>query len=236
MRKGLTGFQLKLIAIAAMLIDHVAWAFVDTGTSIGQLMHFVGRITGPTMCFFIAEGYRHTRSLPRYLARLAVFAALSQVPFAYYNMGRASLFPLNVIYTLGLGLLAVHCMETVSESKQWLVITALVLMSVPADWGIYGVFLCMAFYGWRENWRKLSLVVSAGAVGLTVMQVAALMAGGYDFWPAVSQSWFHLGIVINVFLLPLYNGERGGGAWGRWIFYVFYPLHLAILGWLRWGL
>ena len=60
MQKGLTAFQLKLIAITAMLIDHLAWYYVDLDTGLGQLLHMVGRLTAPIMCFFIAEGYRHT--------------------------------------------------------------------------------------------------------------------------------------------------------------------------------
>ena len=92
MQKGLTAFQLKLIAITAMLIDHLAWYYVDLDTGLGQLLHMVGRLTAPIMCFFIAEGYRHTRSLRRYAARLAVFALISQLPFTYYSLGRGRCF------------------------------------------------------------------------------------------------------------------------------------------------
>ena len=59
------------------------------------MMHFVGRLTGPTMCFFIAEGYRKTRSFPRYLLRLGVFALISQLPFTYYSMGALGSYPLT---------------------------------------------------------------------------------------------------------------------------------------------
>ena len=97
MTKGLSAFQLKVIAIVAMLIDHIAWAFVPLDTFLGQAMHFVGRTTAPTMCFFIAQGYKHTRSLPA-TWRLAVFALISQIPFSYYNLAPQD-FPLNVIYT-----------------------------------------------------------------------------------------------------------------------------------------
>ena len=37
--------QLKLLAVAAMLIDHLAWAFVPLGTPLAQGMHTVGRLT-----------------------------------------------------------------------------------------------------------------------------------------------------------------------------------------------
>lgn len=45
-RLGLTLNALKTMAVAAMVIDHIAVAFVPEGTALGILMHFVGRITG----------------------------------------------------------------------------------------------------------------------------------------------------------------------------------------------
>lgn len=36
--------QLKYLVIAAMLIDHIAWAFVPTASLLGQVMHIkIGR-------------------------------------------------------------------------------------------------------------------------------------------------------------------------------------------------
>ena len=69
--------QLKLLAVAAMLIDHLAWAFVPLDTPLAQGMHTVGRLTAPIMAYFLAEGYVHTRSFRRYALRLGVFALLS---------------------------------------------------------------------------------------------------------------------------------------------------------------
>lgn len=69
--------QLKYIVIIAMLIDHIAWAFVPTASLLGQIMHFIGRLTAPTMAFFVAEGYHYTRNFKKYALRMAVFAAVS---------------------------------------------------------------------------------------------------------------------------------------------------------------
>nr|MCR5440839.1 conjugal transfer protein TraX [Lachnospiraceae bacterium]MCR5618746.1 conjugal transfer protein TraX [Lachnospiraceae bacterium] len=61
---------LKYIAIVAMLIDHIAWAFVPTGSVLGQVMHFFGRLTGPTMAYMLYEGYIHTKNVKKYAIRL----------------------------------------------------------------------------------------------------------------------------------------------------------------------
>ena len=66
--------QLKYLVIAAMLIDHIAWAFVPTASLLGQVMHVIGRLTGPTMAYMLAEGYHYTRNVKKYAVRLGIFA------------------------------------------------------------------------------------------------------------------------------------------------------------------
>lgn len=64
-KKGLSGNALKIIAIIAMTIDHVAWVLFP-GYEMAPLtivMHVIGRITAPIMMFFIAEGYVLIRKL-----------------------------------------------------------------------------------------------------------------------------------------------------------------------------
>ena len=73
--------QLKLIAICSMVIDHIAWGFVDFYSPLGQFLHILGRLTIPIMCFFIAEGYRKTSSLPKYIERMITFGICAIIPF-----------------------------------------------------------------------------------------------------------------------------------------------------------
>ena len=42
-----------------------------------------------------------------------------------------------------------------------------------------------------------------------------------------------LGVLLVYPVLKLYNGERGKAKWMKWFFYIYYPLHLIILGILR---
>ena len=74
-----------------MLIDHIAWLFVPPYTVLWECMHFVGRLTGPTMAVFIAEGYRYTKDAGRYTARLAIFAFISWPCFSLMEYGRITL-------------------------------------------------------------------------------------------------------------------------------------------------
>lgn len=55
----------KLIAILAMTVDHMAWAVFPgyPRALLPLLMHIFGRITCPIMCYFIAEGYHYTKNI-----------------------------------------------------------------------------------------------------------------------------------------------------------------------------
>lgn len=87
---GISAFWLKLLAIAAMTVDHIGYLFYP-GVS---WMRMVGRLTFPIMAFLIAEGYRHTHDLRRYETRLFVFALISMLPFylAFGWVGKRGLY------------------------------------------------------------------------------------------------------------------------------------------------
>ena len=42
---GFNRNQIKYLVIIAMLIDHIAWAFVPMESLPGQIMHFIGDFT-----------------------------------------------------------------------------------------------------------------------------------------------------------------------------------------------
>lgn len=70
--KKLTATQIKVIAIIAMTLDHIAYTFVPAGTLMHYLLHFIGKATAPIMCFFLTEGFRYTHDKKKYFLRLWV--------------------------------------------------------------------------------------------------------------------------------------------------------------------
>ena len=87
-RLSLSGNALKVIAIIAMTIDHIAWIgieeYVQAETFLQIFLHSIGRLTAPVMLFFVAEGYHHTRNYWKYLGRMAVLAVVSHFAFCYF--------------------------------------------------------------------------------------------------------------------------------------------------------
>ena len=189
--------QLKYLVIAAMLIDHIAWAFVPTASLLGQVMHVIGRLTGPTMAYMLAEGYHYTRNVKKYAMRLGIFAVISWLPFSYFESG-------GIRPAFGL------C-----------------LLSVFGDWAIFDVLYALTFFRYRESPREKWL--SFG--GITLVCCMSVLTSE-PMWSGL----FQLGIFLVIPLIQYcYNGEGGSKKpFHKWFFYVFYPLHLLVLGVLRW--
>lgn len=235
--EGLTADAVKWVAIAAMLIDHIAWGFVPLDTALGQVMHIIGRITAPTMCFFIAEGYAHTRNIKRYALRLGTFAVLSQVPFTLFQYGSfrfaaagrvSEVF--SVIYTLFLSLLAVWAWDTIrSRSLRTLAVIGLCILALPGDWMFIDIMFTLVFWIYRGDFKNQAIWFTVFTTGMVAFFVISSVLSGR---PAYNEM-FQVGVLLCLPLLRLYNGERGGGRSSKWTFYVFYPAHLLVLGLFR---
>lgn len=227
-----TGFlnrnQLKYLVIVAMLIDHIAWAFVPTASLLGQVMHIIGRLTGPTMAYMLAEGYHYTRNVKKYALRLGIFAVISWLPFSYFERG--CIRPaFGVIYTLFLSLLAIWFWDKGKCSVLWkqLGTLGLCLLSIFGDWAMFDVLYALTFFRYRDNpkekWISFSAITMICCVG---------MLGNEPIWSGL----FQLGIFLVIPLIQYcYNGKSGSKKpFHKWFFYGFYPLHLLVLGILRW--
>ncbi len=239
-KRGLSAHALKTIAIVAMVIDHIAWALVPTRSLLGQAMHVLGRLTAPIMCFFIAEGYHHTRNLKKYAMRLGAFALISHVPFYYYENGRLPwsagkiyLAPTSVIYTLFLGLIAlvVHNNDKLSSQAKALTIAGLCAAAIPGDWAFFTVLWVLAFGANRGDFEKQASAYNRLAFLLPTLIIATRLIARASDWPAhICQ----FGVLLAIPVLRRYNGQLGGNKSTKWFFYVFYPLHLLIIGLIRW--
>lgn len=74
-KKGLTGFQLKLFAIVFMLFDHIYYFFEFTG-KVPIVFSWIGRIAGWLFLFTMVEGYSHTSNKKKYFLRIYILSIL----------------------------------------------------------------------------------------------------------------------------------------------------------------
>ena len=248
-KRGISSFVLKMIAITAMLIDHIGGVVLET--HIDQLapgvmmtggpeeiqtlamahpalmltyliFRLIGRFGFPLFAFMIAEGFTHTRSVKKYALNLGIFALISELPFNLAS--RRRLFCpsyQNVFFTLLLGLLCIWAIHEFAESKRFgeekwkqvlITILAVVVCAGAAellgtDYGMWGVSAIAILYILRKR-RKTAFALAC--LILTIMNSMEITA------------------FLMLIPIALYNGERGPKL-NKYIFYAFYPVHLAIL-------
>ena len=231
----MSSFALKIAAMLTMLIDHVGYTFQpQIPYSVYILCRTTGRLAMPLFCFMIAEGLFHTRDAKRYLARLAVFALVSEVPFdlLFNNRITGSVTFLeysrqNVGFTLFLGFLGILLFDSfAAQGRKGAALAAILSAGAAAylmrsDYTVYGVYYIFVFYYFRDKpWGR-----AAAFAGGVFMQAAGILFTPFTSWHTALYS---LAAFLAVIPIGLYNGERGRK--GRaYLFYAFYPLHLLVL-------
>ena len=218
---GLTNNQLKIIAMVAMLLDHVGKVLLPQY----QILQIIGRLAFPIFAFMIAEGCYYTRNKIRYF--LSVFLLGSGCQAVYIIWEKS--FYMNILLTFSLSIIFIFSLENYKKTKEkririlmlFTVITVLLIaVMLPVilidqgfiiDYGIFGVLLPVVIFYSPEKTRKL--LFTAGILILLTLD----LGGGIQ--------WFSL---LAVPLLALYNQKRGKYNI-KPLFYIFYPAHLVVI-------
>ena len=213
MQGKLTSNQLKLLAMLTMTLDHIGVQLFP-----GVLwLRIVGRLAFPIYAYMIAEGCAHTRNRRKYLLQMAGLALLCQLVY-FFAMG--SLFQC-ILVTFTLSILLIYACDTGSRPLTALALlgVAFVTVALPRllpgtdfaiDYGFFGVLVPVAAYLGKTHREKL--LFTAGAL-------VALA------WSVGDIQWYSLAALLP---LALYGGQRGKRRM-KWLFYLYYPLHLAAI-------
>jgi len=230
---------LKYIAMGTMLLNHIAAIFLPAGTVLCELFTAVGYFTAISMVYFLVEGYGYTRSKRNYFFRLLLFAGISQLPYdlAFSETDTLKFCGLNMLFTLCICFGILWVLE--HGNNRWIkgvAILALILLSSISDWAWLAPIFTLLFRWAGKNRTKEAIAFA----------VAALLFGGMN----VLGGWGRFSLEENLLyaflsmagigtsalgILLCYNGARGirCRTFSKWFFYLFYPVHLLILGILR---
>lgn len=223
-KKLFSGSTLKIIALITMLIDHVAATLLARIIIVNgydealyncyYVMRKIGRIAFPIFIFLMIEGFAKTRSKGKYMLRMAAFAVISEIPFDLAFSAEVLEFSYqNIFFTLLIGMLVMWAFDYIGKKdwNMWVQLGLCMLVFVAGmelaevlhtDYGAKGIMCIVVIYLFR--WNRL-LQIAAGSVAF-LWEIPAPLA----FVP-----------------IAFYNGKRGLKL--KYIFYVFYPLHLIIL-------
>ena len=211
----MSSFILKVLAYLTMFSDHIGFLFFPET----ELFVIIGRISFPIFAFLVAEGFTKTSDANKYLKRLFIFGAISQLPFMYfYFLTGESFILLNILFTLSAGLILLILIK----KKSWifLLLSFLVIIFintiVPFDYDIYGILLVLASY----------LLIKHRDLGLLSLVLITIFFS-LDF-NSLENSYLQIYALLAIIPVMMYNRLIGPRV-SRWWFYSIYPVHFVIL-------
>lgn len=220
-----SGAQLKYIAFISMLIDHVNNALITPlldGSGfllyLSNIFSVLGRIAFPIFVFFIVEGFYKTKNRKKYLLTLTVFGVITEVPFDMFT-SKTFFNPYwnNIMFTLALCLITIWIIDTlkgkIKSKVSWYTVSIIIVifsglsaMELSLDYDYHAVVAAYIFYIFYDK---------------------PLLGAGLGYLSIIKELYSCLGF----FMTLTYNGKRGKQY--KWINYLFYPVHILILGILR---
>jgi len=235
--------MIKLVALIAMVTDHVGLAFFPEN----PVFRIIGRLSMPLFAYAIARGFASAEkhdTKRRYVRNMAVCAVAASIPFSVMvAYGRGLTLGLDAFtkppaldtcftWTLALVLLCATKLYKEGRRRAFLACVVGVAAALATggadfvmqgfagnamDYGLYGVLCPLFCYGLLFRERK----PIAFSVCFAVMTIAYSLYTGFLLQP------FAVLAIPAIFLLEKADSRL---RLPKRFFYVFYPTHLAAIG------
>lgn len=228
---GLSQNQVKMIAAAAMVLDHVGAELFPQLT----ILRIIGRLAFPVFSYCICEGSRRTHHPVRYLTRLLGMGLLCMAGYYIYD---GTVYG-NILITFSLSLCALYAFQY--ARTRW-------AQGRPAA-RLAGAGVLLGCLG--GIWLICSwIAVDYGFIGVMLPLFAELPVAIFDRHAAAETGrstvrllGFSVGLLVlslqiggiqpySLLTLPFlfaYDGTRGEKNLKQF-FYWFYPVHLLLIG------
>lgn len=231
-------FELKMIGLVLMLMDYLYIAFPN---AFSAWYHPLSRVVAPIFGFLLVEDLFHTRNKLRYNIRLFGWAIFMQIGNFIINIALKSkeVYVYNNIFlTLAIGLTIINLIEF-SKNKEGikkigllLFSTLLILLGFFTEGGIILIPFILITYLFRKNEKKQIVLYVCLSIVLFIMSYKSYSTVKETISMLMFNSDF-LFILVVPFIL-LYNGKRGiNNKFSKYLFYIFYPLHLWLIAILQ---
>ena len=202
-------FSLKVIALLAMLIDHLGYSLFEENI----VCDIIGRIAFPIFSFLIVESFFYTRDRKKFIARLAIFALISEIPF---DLGLYHVLVFvahqNVMITLLIAVIMMYFAEkTQNMFVKCLIAAAFCALAwlIKCDYSYYGIIVIFVFYMLRNSMITLFTTYSLATIAIRWGTTQVYSIASFAF-------------------IALYNGKPGTKKF-KYFFYLFYPVHLVVI-------
>ncbi len=226
---------IKFLAAALMLVDHIGMLFFPD-----QLwLRCVGRLSMPLFAFAIAEGCRYTKNKPRHLFLIAALALVCQVVYYFFDNGNLYMC---ILVTFSLSIVTLYAMQNFKSAlftgdKTEKVLSGICFLLVvfcvyavnrilTIDYGFWG---CMTpVFAGIFDFHRIPAPTLLKKCDCIPVRAACMAIPLYFIAKTSGLGYYSLFSLCALPLLFLYNGQKG--KWKtKYFFYLFYPLHLALL-------
>ena len=105
-----------------------------------------------------------------------------------------------------------------------MLVILIIFITFSSDWSCVGVMIILDMYGNRGNLVKQmkGLMLWTSIYAIVSFLFVNKIYGVIQFF-----------VILVYPLLKIYNGKKGNLKWLKWFFYIYYPLHLFVIGILR---
>ena len=211
-----------------MLIDHIGVILFPEQV----VLRCIGRLALPIFAFLIAEGVKHTSNKLKYFLRVFILGVICQIGYVLSEVIEGTKITgmyFNILLTFSVGILICYAWQIALENKKGFLLLLLIVLLAAAvqvysrfsyqigfgivfDYGFMGMMLplCAMIFDKKKN--KFILF----GVGLVLLSIQTI-----DTW----YQWFAL---LSLPILWFYNNERGKYKL-KYLFYIFYPVHIVVL-------
>ncbi len=228
-RFEITMYGIKILCCVFMAFDHAA--LIVPSPKLSLILRAIPRPFFVVIPFMLAEGYKHTSNLPKYMTRLFIFALVTQ-PFycLFFNYALAWPYRLNAMFTLFLGLMCMYVWDTARHkwfAALFCALTAYLGQICNVEGGAWLVIFTFMFRLITDGKRKFIASYSVLYVG-NYLPLILKYALKHDRGGLLKNMLYLFCALWGALLIFFYNGRQGRR--GGYFFYIFYPAHLALLG------
>ncbi len=190
-------------------------------------------ITPPVMFFFVADGFKYTRSRKKYAVRLLIFACITQVPYYLLWFRLFGWWQTNVMFALFFSLLALCAWE--SRFRLWqriclVTLCCLATLAIQTEWFIFAPLIVLGLHIFREKPKARAIwYFSVWAVYLLISKVPLFMDGFSLIKLEVTLAHIFDFAAAYALMTVFYSGKKGRfPTFSKWFFYIFYPSHILL--------